>query len=120
MIAGIGIDMIEIERIAQLTDRQGRFPRRILTASEWSRYRGLHSHRQLEFLAGHFAAKEAYAKACGTGIGVHLSWRDIEMLPNEDGKPLMTAKDMAMPIHVSVSHTRDHAIAEVIIERPSS
>lgn len=118
MIEGTGIDIVEMPRITQVVQRQKRFPARILTAEETRLFQRLDTHRQLEFLAGHFAAKEACAKALGTGIGIFLSWHDIEMTADESGKPHMTVKSLKnRHVHVSVSHTRQYAVAQVIIER---
>lgn len=116
MIEGIGIDIVEMERIHRVMRRQVRFPERILTEREIQLFERLGSQRRLEFLAGHFAAKEAYAKALGTGIGEFLSWRDIEMIADETGKPLMMAKTSTNHIHVSITHTKEYAAAQVILE----
>jgi holo-[acyl-carrier protein] synthase len=116
MIEGIGIDLIEIKRIENIVCRQKRFPERILTEKELKIYESMKPARQIEFLAGRYAAKEAYAKAVGTGIGKHLSWRDIEITVDDTGRPIMAAKGRPDRIHVSITHTRAYAAAEVIIE----
>lgn len=114
MIKGIGIDIIELSRIQELISRQMKFADRILTKNEKKRFQDLPERRKVEFLAGRFAAKEAYAKALGTGIGKNLSFLDIEIASNDLGKPYI-----AMPkvkAHLSISHSRDYAVAQVIIE----
>ena len=63
MIKGIGLDVTEIERITVAHDRSSKFKERILTTQEIKRFEKLSEMRQLEFLAGRFAAKEAFAKA---------------------------------------------------------
>lgn len=79
MIFGIGIDIVELHRIENMLSRQTRFPQRILTEAEYARFTQLSDKRKIEFLAGRFAAKEAFSKAYGTGIGKELSFQDIEI-----------------------------------------
>lgn len=115
MIIGIGLDLIELHRIEKLIERQNRFPNRILTKRELVKYEQMANKRKVEFLAGRFAVKEAYAKAIGTGIGKHLSFHDIEIEVDENGKPFIHSKDMRC--HVSITHTNEYAAAQVIIEK---
>ena len=68
MIKGIGMDIVEIGRLSRVLSRQPRLPERILTLREQEVFRTLSEKRQLEFLAGRFAAKEAFAKAYGTEL----------------------------------------------------
>ncbi|MFC7372773.1 holo-ACP synthase [Fictibacillus iocasae] len=119
MIIGTGIDIIEISRIAAFVNRQPRFAQRILNEKEMIRYRTLQGRRQVEFLAGRFAAKEAYAKAIGTGIGIELSWHDITVVPDEKGKPVISSH-YPYHTHLSISHSKEFAAATVIIESLSS
>jgi holo-[acyl-carrier protein] synthase len=118
MIVGIGIDIVEIERVKKTMERQPRFVDRILTVRERELFDSV-SGRQVEFLAGRFAAKEAYAKATGTGIGGKLSWKDIEVMPDEVGKPVINSEPSWTPF-VSISHSKDYAVAQVILESSSS
>lgn len=118
MIIGIGLDMIEIERIAKVVRKHPKFVARVLTLSERKAYERLSDERKIEFLAGRFAAKEAYAKARGTGIG-KLSWQDIE-ISDENGKPCIASSACDEKIHLTITHTKDYAAAQVIIERLSS
>jgi holo-[acyl-carrier protein] synthase len=118
MIKGIGIDIIELSRIETLINRQKKFVDRILTVSEKARYEELQDRRKIEFLAGRFAAKEAFSKAAGTGIGGELSFLDIEISTNQAGKPIIVKP--AIPAHLSISHSRDYAVAQVIIEEESN
>lgn len=115
MIKGIGIDIVEIERIEKIAMRQPRFVERILTVAERNIYETLSKRRQLEFLAGRFATKEAVAKAVGTGITHSISWQDIEVLNDERGKPIVNAP-IDSTIHLSISHSKEYAVAQVIIE----
>lgn len=114
MIKGIGIDIIELSRVEELIKRQQKFVDRVLTDNEKQRFAELSAVRRTEFLAGRFAAKEAYAKAVGTGIGKELSFLDIEIETDEFGKPFI-AKPM-VNAHVSISHSRDYCVAQVVIE----
>jgi holo-[acyl-carrier protein] synthase len=113
MITGIGIDIVELYRIKSTIERNEKFVLRILTPREKDRYDSLPPRRKIEFLAGRFAAKEAYSKARGTGIG-KLSFQDIEIL-SENGKPVIVSEE-AEKIFVSISHSKDYAVAQVIIE----
>jgi holo-[acyl-carrier protein] synthase len=115
MIKGIGLDVTEIERITVAHDRSSKFIERILTTQEIKRFEKLSEMRQLEFLAGRFAAKEAFAKALGTGIGKSCSFHDIEVLPNEVGKPMLFFKGIEVKGHISITHTKQFAAAQVIL-----
>jgi holo-[acyl-carrier protein] synthase len=114
MIKGIGIDIIELSRIEGLLNRQLKFIDRILTPREKDRFESLTGRRQVEFLAGRFAAKEAFSKAMGTGIGTELSFLDIELATNHLGKPYVVKPQVHA--HLSISHSRDYAVAQVVIE----
>jgi holo-[acyl-carrier protein] synthase len=116
MIIGTGIDIVELLRIREVMDRHQSFVKRIMTNKEKEIFDKLSNHRRVEFLAGRFAAKEAFAKAVGTGIGKHLSWQDIEVLSDENGKPIILSKQNYGKIHLSISHSKQYAIANVIIE----
>jgi|SRR5690625_49939 len=117
MIKGIGIDIIELERIERSVKRQKRFVQRILTEKELEHYQSLpKERRKIEFIAGRFAAKEALAKATGRGIGA-LSFQHIEILPKRGGAPGIDVKGYkAGQIHLSISHSEHYAVAQVIIE----
>lgn len=117
MIKGIGIDIVELERIERLVKRSNRFVERILTEKERSQCEALPSERrQIEYIAGRFAAKEAFAKATGTGIG-KLQFIDIQVLATESGAPtLQVAGYEQVKLFVSISHSEHYAVAQVIIE----
>lgn len=122
MIIGIGIDIVELARIGKQIEAGEGLAKRVLTETELNQYRSLTIHRKVEFLAGRFAAKEAVSKAFGTGIGKELSFKQIEVLQNELGAPIMkldapllNIKDLR--IHLSISHGKEQAIAQVILER---
>ena len=122
-IIGIGIDIIEVTRIASSCQKWvDRFEQRIYTQKERN-YCGKPPFRY-QRLAARFAAKEATFKALGTGLINGMQWTDIEVLPDELGKPIITllneTKRYAETIGVSdqmitLSHTNDYAVANVIL-----
>ncbi len=113
----VGVDLIEVERIVALLARYGdRFSGRVFTERELAL-----CGRRPDRLAARYAAKEAVAKALGTGIGA-VSWREIEVLVDESGRPVLHLHGAAACIalelglrhwDVSLSHTQAHAIAMV-------
>ena len=118
MILRTGVDFLEIERLRESTQRYGEhFLARIFTPAEQAECAGSYAS-----LAARFAAKEAVSKALGTGIG-DVGWRDVEILRAESGAPQLVlhgyaerlATQLGLRIwSVSLSHTRDHAIAMVV------
>ncbi|HHY47831.1 MAG TPA: holo-ACP synthase [Firmicutes bacterium] len=118
MVTGVGVDMIEVSRIAELWERKGeRLAGRIFTSREIEASRGRH-----ESLAGRFAAKEAVAKAFGTGVR-GFSWNEVEIVEDENGRPLVVlsgrARDIASRLGidrvlVSITHLADLACAVAI------
>lgn len=116
MITGIGLDVVELERIEKIDRRSEKFRLRILTTKELNIYKGYSASRRIEFLAGRFAAKEAFAKAKGTGIGASCNFVDIEILPNEQGKPELFFKGYAVNGFISITHTKTIAAAQVILQ----
>jgi holo-[acyl-carrier protein] synthase len=115
MIKGIGMDIIEIARIRHLAGRQPKLVKRVLTIKEQGDLEILTGSRSTEFIAGRFAAKEAFAKAKGTGIGHALSFQDIEISKGPNGKPFFS-KPEGVNAHLSITHSREFAAAQVIIE----
>ena len=79
MIRGHGIDIEEITSIGRAYEKNERFAEKILTAQELTRFSSLKGKRKLEYLAGRWSAKEAFAKAWGTGIGP-VTFQDLEMM----------------------------------------
>lgn len=112
----LGCDIIEIERIEKSILKFGEnFLKHILSDKEIALYnkRG----QKAEFAAGRFAAKEAVSKALGTGIGRGYSFTDIEILPDELGKPYVYLKSQKKEnMEVSISHSRMNAIAVCVIK----
>jgi holo-[acyl-carrier protein] synthase len=116
MIIGTGIDIVEIGRIRKLVESQPRFPDRVLTEREKDKYSSYNERRAIEFLAGRWAAKEAFSKAKGTGIGKELSFHDIEIESDPHGRPIVT-RPFTEGVHLSISHSEHYAIAQVVIEK---
>ena len=127
MIVGIGVDIVEIERISTLIKRQKSAISRFLTGEEQRLLQDKAEARQAEFVAGRFAAKEAGAKALGTGIGGVIGFLDMEITPTELGKPEMKIKNEVytrlgleparVRVHLSISHSQAYAIAQVVVEQ---
>ena len=124
MIVGTGIDIAEVQRIRQAIERfGGRFLRRVFTDEEM-RYCDAKSNR-MERYAARFAAKEAAMKALGTGWNHGIRWRDVEVRRQPGSRPTILfhgkAAELAVrlgAVHValSLSHTAEQAIAQVILE----
>lgn len=116
MIIGIGLDIIELDRVARIDEKSSKFCNRILTKKELMIYQSLEGQRRCEFLAGRFAGKEAFAKAKGTGIGAACSFLDIEIIPNNKGQPFLYFKGCEVPGWISITHTKTLAAAQVILQ----
>lgn len=91
MIFGHGIDLQEISAVKKAYDRNPRFAKKVLTPKEWERFESLSGERQMSFLAGRWAGKEAFSKAWGTGIGA-VGFKDIEILNNDKGAPWLLSR----------------------------
>lgn len=115
MIQGIGVDMVDIPRMEGVIEKNPSFVQRVLTEKEYILYESLGKKRQAEFLSGRFACKEAFSKAYGTGIG-KVTLQDIEVLREDNGRPVVTKSPFAGNVHVSISHTDTMAIAQIILE----
>ena len=121
-IFGIGIDVIEIERIEEaIVEFDQHFLDRIFTKSE-QEYCGKQSRPVIHY-AARWAAKEAVSKALGTGIGKDLHWTDVEVLRRESGEPGISlsgvAKDFAdrhgvAEIKISLTHAKHYAAANAV------
>ncbi|UCH52095.1 MAG: holo-ACP synthase [Chloroflexota bacterium] len=115
--AAIGVDIVEIRRIERtISEWQDTFLERVYTRAE------LESHHNVSSLAARFAAKEAVMKALGTGAR-GVGWKDIEILANRDGAPLIRLHGRALErsreigieqFSISMSHSREYAVAFVI------
>ena len=119
MIKGLGTDIIEIERVRKSIDRHGEsFINKLFTKGEQNYCNRFKN--PLQSFSGRFAAKEAIAKALGTGFGKTLSFKDIEILKEENGKPIVRLSEKAQAqfenpdIFLSISHTEHYATAVAI------
>jgi holo-[acyl-carrier protein] synthase len=124
MIVGTGIDIAEVHRIGQAMERFGaRFLHRVFSEGERA-YCDSKANR-VERYAARFAAKEAAMKALGTGWSRGVRWRDIEVCRQPGGRPTISfhgkaaevaSKLGAVHVALSLSHTAEQAIAQVILE----
>ncbi len=124
MIVGLGVDLVEVRRIAGAIERHGTsFLRRIFTPREIAY---CESHRaKFERYAGRFAAKEAAMKALGTGWRRGVRFVDIEVVRESSGRPVLQLSGVARQIAeqmgvrhitISITHNHDTALAQVIFE----
>jgi holo-[acyl-carrier protein] synthase len=122
MIVGIGIDTIELQRIESLGVE--RLAERVLTKAEQG-WMPKAARRRLEYVAGRFAAKEAVAKAVGTGIGQALGFLDVEISVSEKGAPQAMVSEKSLHllfaerqirVHLSISHSKQMVSAVAMIE----
>jgi holo-[acyl-carrier protein] synthase len=120
MIVGIGCDVIKIARVVALIGKIGdKFLNRIYTKSEIEAGKRLSQGKSNDFFAKRFAAKEAVSKAIGTGIGEKLSFLDIEVLNDTNGRPLVNlapAELKKFRIHLSLADEDGIAIAYALAE----
>jgi holo-[acyl-carrier protein] synthase len=125
VILSIGIDIIEVARIREVLLRTPRFSERVFTRAErdYCDSRGVVS---AQHYAARFAAKEAALKALQTGWRGGISWQDVEVASKENGAPYLIFAGQVLTVfkefratatHLSISHTTEHAIAQVILER---
>ena len=124
MIVGIGIDVAEVKRIRAVIESQGeRFLRRVFTLEEVAYCEKFKN--KYERYAGRFAAKEAAMKALGTGWSRGVRWVDVEVVRARGGRPILELKGEARKvadrlgvknIALSMTHTVEQAIAQVIFE----
>ncbi|MGB1097299.1 MAG: holo-ACP synthase [Acholeplasmataceae bacterium] len=116
MIKGVGMDLVELERIRELLS--DRFIERILSEKEMKEYQNLaHEQVKLEFIGGRFAAKEAIFKAVAVGPG-NTNYKDFSVLHEPSGKPYVESTFFTNKEHVcvSITHTDSYAAAFVVIE----
>lgn len=118
MIKGIGVDFVTVDRFSSLSDHQ---LKRMFAPSEVERANLLEGKGREEFLASRFAAKEAFAKAFGTGIR-GFSLPDVEVLSDDVGKPYLGFSSKleqmtkGFKFHLSISHEKGMAIAMVVCD----
>ena len=126
MVVGLGLDIVDVERVARMLEREGeRVTSRLLTENEWAYCSGMHTPAQ--HVAARLAAKEAAFKAlAGTVEARAIGWREIEVVHDEHRRPSVTlygsAAERARELQVTrtlltLSHSRQTAGAVVILER---
>lgn len=125
VLIGLGADLIEVDRVRGVLERQGeRFIARVFTEEEQAYCRGMtHPHKHY---AARFAAKEAVSKCFSTGIGAELGWRSVSIYHGERHQPLVRLDALgeallrqvgATHVHVSLSHTETMAMAVAALVR---
>ncbi len=127
LIVGCGIDLVEIDRIKKIIKRWGdNFTFRVFTPLEIKYCEKKKNNKYLSY-AGRFASKEALLKALGLGLR-GANWKEIEVNNNEFGQPIIKTKGKLNEIilkkgvskyFLTISHTKDYALAEVILESSS-
>jgi holo-[acyl-carrier protein] synthase len=125
MIIAIGIDIIEVARVSEVLLRTPRFAERVFTEAERA-YCDSRGAVAVQHYAARFAAKEAALKAFQTGWRGGISWHDVEISARETGAPYLVFYGLVLELfnssgatmaHLSLSHTSEHAIAQVILEK---
>ena len=125
MIISIGVDIIEVRRVHETIERTPRFAERVFTQAERS-YCESRGAVASQHYAARFAAKEAALKALQTGWSGGIAWQDIEVSAKESGAPVILFHGRAQELyersgattaHLSLAHTTEHAIAEVVLEK---
>jgi holo-[acyl-carrier protein] synthase len=126
VIVSIGIDIIEIRRVREVLARTPRFRERVFTDGERAYCGARGAPAAAQHYAARFAAKEAAFKALRTGWRDGLSWHHVEVVSDELGAPLLRLSGHALELfdrlgathaHLSLSHTAEHAVAQVLFER---
>jgi holo-[acyl-carrier protein] synthase len=125
MLAGIGIDLVEINRIKKIIDRWGsRFTERIYSDFE-NRYCAEKAFPEMHY-AARFAAKEAFLKSLGIGLGMGVNMKDVEVKNSSSGKPELYLFGRAIDMldeysivssHLTLTHTKEYAMAVVVLEK---
>jgi holo-[acyl-carrier protein] synthase len=126
VIVSIGIDIIEIRRVREVLARTPRFRARVFTEEERAYCDSRGEPAAAQHYAARFAAKEAAFKALRTGWRGGLSWHHVEVASDEAGAPLLQLSGHARVLfealgathtHLSLSHTAEHAVAQVLFEK---
>ncbi|OGJ87137.1 MAG: holo-[acyl-carrier-protein] synthase [Candidatus Raymondbacteria bacterium RifOxyA12_full_50_37] len=129
MIYGIGIDIIDVARLKESIEKNPSFAAKIFSPSEMAYCDKAAGNTRYERYAARFAAKEAFLKACGIGIGGGYTLTEIMVTHGENNRPGITLvgasnkifeRDINGTIHLSISHIRDLSQAMVTIEKSST
>ena len=125
MIYGIGIDLVENNRLEKIIGKWGqKFLQRVFSERE-IQYCGKHIQSSIHYGA-RFAAKESFLKALGIGLGMGVKLKDIEVVRDKSGKPdlvlwggakAQTEKKKITKIHLSLTHTKKYATAFIVLEK---
>lgn len=127
-VAGIGVDIVQVDRIAKVLERHPeRFIRRVLGEQEQLKFHARYARdpaRGIRFLATRFAAKEAFSKAIGLGMHSPMAWSRMQTLNQPGGKPCVVLSEPLAgwfaqrfsAAHVSVTDERDTVVAFVVLE----
>ena len=122
MIFGIGTDIAEVTRIKEAIDKYGdKFLNRIFTKTEQEYCEIFKENKYLHY-AARFALKEAFSKAIGTGITEGFKFKEIGIKNEDNGKPVAILEGYLLEkwgnytTHVSLSHTKEYAVAMVVVE----
>lgn len=124
MIAGLGIDMVEVDRVALKISKNNGFTELVFSEKEIAYCES--KANKFEHYAARFAAKEAFLKACGTGWTSGSSFNEIEVMNDSEGKPQISLLGQTASlvdkigfnkVFVSLSHLKSMASAVVIIEK---
>ena len=125
MIHGIGTDFVEVYRIEKILQRWGdKFINKVFTLDE-IKYCQNKAFPAVHY-AARFAAKESFLKSLGIGLGMGINLREIEVINNPQGRPMLKINEKIKDgldrsgitaIHISITHTREHAHAVVILEK---
>jgi len=125
MIYGVGIDLVENDRLAKIISKWGdKFLQRVFCDSE-IKYCGKHTQSSINYGA-RFAAKESFLKALGIGLGMGVKFKEIEVVNDKNGKPDLLLRGEAKKqiekkriaeVHLSLTHTKNYASAIVLLEK---
>jgi len=125
MIFGIGTDIVDVKRIKKMKSIDS-FAKKILGDDEYLKFSKLSESKKIFFIAKQFAGKEAFAKAIGTGISGDVNFKTIEILRDDEGKPMFKFAEKTQLLidnlgiahsHVSLSDEEEYALAFVILEK---
>ena len=125
MIFGIGTDIVEIKRIEEITSLE-KFAGRILSENEQHIFASMNDSKKIRYISKQFAGKEAISKALGTGINKDVSFKNIEILRDDDGMPFFNPinqldnliTDLGITkTHVSLADENHYAIAIAVLEK---
>ena len=125
MIFGIGTDLVEVSRVEKILQKWGeKFIKKVYSQNEIE-YCEKKAFPSIHY-AARFAAKESFLKSLGIGLGMGVKLQDIEVINNQQGSPVLIVHERIRArldklginaLHISITHTREHAQAIVILEK---